>query len=220
MGDNEVSIVLPPLEYLEDSEKDRFNKALSRREEYKQQQAALHEPPTSDEYAMLAALHEAQEDPGFSGLLAGRLVTDAWERMYPEQENVPQKIFGGYLIRKAYELAAICSELIAPDRSIIAAVNRINFFHPVRMGDKLHHTSRVLYTNGSFVCVEASIERISRDRTSKALSNSCLFTFVNVDRELNHRPVPPVYPTTYAEDSRYLAAHRSYQAIVAHHSII
>jgi acyl-CoA hydrolase len=220
MGDDAVSVALPPLEYHEKIEQARARKALERREEYKQQQVALHEPPTRDEFELLASLHAAQEDHDFRGLLTGRLVADAWERMYPEQENVPQKIFGGYLIRRAYEVASICSELVAPDRSIIAAVNRINFFHPVRMGDKLHHTSRVVYTNGSFVCVEASIERISRDRTAKALSNSCLFTFVNVDLDLVHRPVPPVYPTTYAEDARYLAAHRSYQAIVGHHEII
>jgi len=220
MGEGAVSVALPPLDYEEKTERQRFDKALERREEYKQQQAALHEPPTREEYEMLASLHEAQEEPGFAGHMAGRLVADAWERMYPEQENVPQKIFGGYLIRRAYELSSICSELVAPDRSIIAAVNRINFFHPVRMGDKLHFTSRVVYTNGSFVCVEANIERISRDRTSKALSNSCLFTFVNVDRDLVHQPVPPIYPATYAEDARYLAAHRSYQSIVAHHEII
>ncbi len=220
MGDDAVSVALPPLEYNEMTEQARARKALERREEYKQQQVALHEPPTREEFELLTSLHAAQEDHDFRGLLAGRLVADAWERMYPEQENVPKKIFGGYLIRRAYEVASICSELVAPDRSIIAAVNRINFFHPVRMGDKLHHTSRIVYTNGSFVCVEASIERISRERTAKALSNSCLFTFVNVDRNLVHRPVPPVYPTTYAEDARYLAAHRSYQAIVSHHEII
>ncbi len=220
MGDDAVSVALPPLEYNDETGQARARKALERREEYKQQQVALREPPTREEFELLASLHAAQEEPGFRGHLAGRLVADAWERMYPEQENVPQKIFGGYLIRRAYEVASICSELVAPDRSIIAAVNRINFFHPVRMGDKLHHTSRVVYTNGSFVCVEASIERISRDRTAKALSNSCLFTFVNVDRNLVHQQVPPVYPTTYAEDARYLAAHRSYQAIVAHHDII
>ncbi len=220
MGEDAVSVALPPLEYVDEKEKARARKAIAGREEYRQQQAALHEPPSREEYEMLAALHEAQEEQGFTGLLAHRLVTDAWERMYPEQENDPQKIFGGYLIRRAYELSAICSELVAPNRSIIAAVNRINFFHPVRMGDKLHFTSRVVYTNGSFVCVEASIERISRDRTTKALSNSCLFTFVNVDGELNHLPVPPIYPSTYAEDARYLAAHRSYQAVVGHHTII
>jgi acyl-coenzyme A thioesterase 9 len=220
MGEDSVSVALPPLEYGDETGQKRARKALARREEYKQQQAALLEPPSREEYEMLTSHHKAQDEPGFAGLRTGRLVTDAWERMFPEQENVPQKIFGGYLIRRAYELSAICSELVAPDRSLIAAVNRINFFHPVRMGDKLHYTSRVVYTSGSFVCVEANIERISRDRTSKALSNSCLFTFVNVDKDLVHRPVPPVYPTTYAEDAAYLAAHRSYRAMAEHFHLI
>ncbi|MBJ6727702.1 acyl-CoA thioesterase [Geomesophilobacter sediminis] len=220
MGDDAVSMELPPLEYTEEKEKSRFRKAVARREEYRQQQALLSEPPSRDEYAVLATLHKAQDLPGFHGLLAGRLGTDSWERMYPEFENVPQKIFGGYLVRRAYELSSICSELVAPDRPIIAAVNRINFFHPVRMGDKLHYTARVVYTNGSFICVEANIERISRDRTSKALSNSCLFTFVNVDRNLVHQSVPAVFPTTYGEDAGYLAAHRSLQTLLEHTSII
>jgi acyl-coenzyme A thioesterase 9 len=214
------SLPLPPLEYRDDLEKGRARKAISGREEYRRQQASLLEPPSREEYEILSRLHKAQEEPGFTGFTAGRLVADAWERMYPEQEYVPHRIFGGYLVRRAFELSAICSELVAPDRSIIAAVNRINFFHPVRMGDKLHYTSRVVYTNGSFVCVEANIERISRDRSAKALSNSCLFTFVNVDRELQHRPVPPIYPTTYQEDSRYLEAHRSYLALAGHYRMI
>jgi acyl-coenzyme A thioesterase 9 len=220
VGDGAVSLQLPPLEYLDDVEKHRAAKALARREAYKKQKAALLEPPSRQEYEMFTVLHKAQDEPGFQGLLVGRMATDSWERMVPEYENVPQKIFGGYLIRRAYELAAICSELVAPDRSIIAAVNRINFYEPVRMGDKLHYTAQVVYTNESFVCVEANIERISADRTSKALSNSCLFTFVNVDRRLAHQPVPAVYPTTYAEEARYLEAHRSYQALIEHYQII
>lgn len=214
------SLPLPPLEYRDDLEKGRARKAVSGREEYRRQQASLLEPPSRKEYEILSRLHKAQEEPGFTGFTAGRLVADAWERMYPEQEYVPHRIFGGYLIRRAFELSAICSELVAPDRSIIAAVNRINFFYPVRMGDKLHYTSRVVYTSGSFVCVEANIERISRDRSTSALSNSCLFTFVNVDRELQHRPVPPIYPTTYQEDSRYLEAHRSYLALAGHYRMM
>ncbi len=219
-GDDAVGVPLPPLEYIDEVEQRRAEKAVERREEYKQQQAALLEPPSRDEFLTLASLHKAQEDAGFSGLLAGHLVADAWERTYPDKEYNPKMVFGGYLIRRAYELSAICSELAAPGRSISAAVNRINFMLPVRLGDKLHFTSRVVYTTGSFVCVEANIERISRDRTSKSLSNSCLFTFVNVDDDLNHCPVPPVYPTTYAEDIRYLAAMRSFQSIVNHHAII
>jgi len=41
------------------------------------------------------------------------IVTDGWERMYPEQKNVPLLILGSYLTRRAYELSAIFSELAA-----------------------------------------------------------------------------------------------------------
>jgi acyl-CoA hydrolase len=214
IGEDAVSVPLPPLEYVDETEKERARKTLARRDDYKRHQADLLEPPSRDEYQMLTGLHNAQEAEDFTGLLTERLVTDAWEVMFPEQENVPETIFGGYLIRRAFELSSICSELVTPDRSIIIAVNRINFLRPVRMGDKLHFTSRVVYTNDSFVCVQAGIERISRDRSSKALSNSCLFTFVNLDGEMARKPVPPVYPTTYAEDTRYLAAHRSHADLI------
>jgi acyl-CoA hydrolase len=216
IGEDAVSVKLPPLEYADEIEKERARKTLARRGDYKHQQAVLLEPPSREEYHMLTGLHMAQEAPGFAGLRTGQLTADSWEMMYPEQENVPQKIFGGYLIRRAFELSAICSELVAPDRSIVVAVNRINFFQPVRLGDKLHYTSRVVYTNDCYVCVEAGIERISRDRTSKALSNLCFFTFMNVDREMARQPVPPVYPTIYSEDARYFAAHRSHQTLARH----
>lgn len=210
------SVELPALEYGDDLEKERAEKAVTSRDDYRRERAAAMEPPSQEEFELLARLHREQERPGFSGFRAGNLVTESWERMYPEQENVPKTIFGGYLIRRAYEISDICAELVAPDRTVLAAVNRINFFHPVRLGDKLHFTSRVVYTEESMVCVEAGIERISRDRTSKALSNSCLFTFVNVDREMNHRPIPPIYPVTYAEDARYLEAARRLRTIGKH----
>jgi len=230
-GDQECSLTLPPLEYLDEDEQRRSAKALASREEYRRQQALLSEPPSREEFEMLVRLHQAQEELSlvgrraqdetiFRGYKAGRLVAESWERMYPEKENVPRSIFGGYLIRRAFELSSICSDLVAPDRSIIAAVPRINFFQPVRIGDTLHFTSRVIYTSGSFICVEASIERTSRDHTTKALSNSCFFTFANVDGGLAHRPVPEVFPATYAEDARYLAAHRSLRSLVEHHAII
>jgi acyl-coenzyme A thioesterase 9 len=210
-GDSTRSVAVPPLEYVDELEKRRAEKAVERRESYRLVKAAAIEPPSREEYDLLARLHNDQEQPRFAGAPVGRLVTEAWERTYPEQENVPTKVFGGYLVRRAYELASINAEEIAPDRPLIVAVNRINFLQPVRMGDKLHFVSRVVYTGETSVCVEVSIERISRDRTVRALSNNCIFTFVNVDRNLTPLPVPPVYPTTYAEDARYLEAYRRHQ---------
>ena len=202
------SAPLEPLDYVGELEKLRYEKAIARRESYRKEQAAATEPPSREEYALLSGIHTEQDRPGFSGRFVSELVTSNWERMYPEQENVPQKIFGGYLVRRAYELASINSEEIAPDRPVIVRVNRINFLQPVRLGDKLHFVSRVVYTGSTSICVEVNIERVSRDRVTRALSNTCIFTFVNVDRDMIPRPVPPVYPTTYAEDARYLEAYR------------
>lgn len=230
-GETATSLVLPKLEYLDELEQKRAAKAVASREEYQRQQALLSEPPSREEFEMLVNLHKCQEESGltgrrvqdescFRGYKAGRLVTESWERMYPEKENVPRSIFGGYLIRRAFELSSICSALIAPNRSLIAAVTRINFFQPVRIGDTLHFTSRVVYTSGSYICVEANIERTSIDRTTKALSNSCFFTFVNVDDTLKHQPVPAIYPSNYAEDASYLAARRSLQVLLEQHLLL
>lgn len=216
VGDQARSLEIPPLEYSDDLERRRAEKAVVRRENYRRQAAAADEPPSREEYELLKHLHQAQEEPRFAGLLAGNLTAESWERMYPEQENVPQKIFGGYVMRRAYELASICADRVAPDRPVLAAVNRVNFLHPVRMGDTLHYTTRVVYAGKASVCAETSISRRSRDRTSMALSNSALFTFVNVDRDLHPQPVPAIYPTTYAEDARYLWARRQHHDLEQH----
>lgn len=211
----EHSVPLPALDCRSRVDCARADRARARREAYRQHLSAAEEPPSREEYDLLRRLHDAQEQPGFSGLLAGRLVAEGWERTYPEQENVPQKIFGGYVAHRALMYAHICSEMVASDRALLVSVDRINFYHPVRMGDKLHFVSRVTYTGNTSIAVETSITRISRDRTSTALSNVCTFTFANVDADLRRLPVPPIYPTTYAEDARYLAAYRRRQSYLA-----
>lgn len=202
------SLPIEPLEYVDELEKRRYQSAIERRKNYRDQMDALQKPPGNEEYEMLRKLHHAQEQQDFKGLLMGDLVRGNWERMFPEQENVPAKIFGGYVIRRAFELAMMHAEEITPNRPVFVRVNRINFHQPVRIGDKLDFTSRITYTGHTSLTIEISIERISSDRVVRVLSNVGTFTFVNVDEEMNPKPVPKVYPTTYAEDERYLKAHR------------
>lgn len=208
-GPADRGLPIPALEPADERERIRDARARERRAGQRGASIAVVELPSPEEFQLISSLYREREAPGFSGLLASQLVTETWERTYPEQDNPWKTIFGGYLMRRAYELSSICAELVAPNRPVLAAVNRINFLRPVQIGDKLHLISRVAYTSGSAVCVETWIERISRDRTARALSNSCLFTFVNVDDALVPRDVPPIYPTNHAEELRYLAARRN-----------
>lgn len=202
------SLTLPPLEYVLDIEKKRYEKANQRRQAYRESLAKAEEMPSLDEYLLLKGLHKQQEAEGFSGIRASALVLHSTQRAYPEQENVPKTIFGGYLVRRAYELAALAAEMVAPDRVVPCQVNRINFNQPVLLGDQLKFTARVVYTGRTTITVQSDIERFSRGVGDKALSNSCLFTFRNVDATMQPQPVPFIYPVTYDEDARFLNAYR------------
>jgi len=207
-GGHGRSLTLPPLDYALDIEKRRYEKANQRRQAYRESLAKAGEMPSLDENLLLKGLHKQQEAEGFSGTRASSLVLHSTQRAYPEQENVPQTVFGGYLIRRAYELAALAAEMAAPDRVVPCQVNRINFNQPVLLGDQLKFTARVVYTGRTTITVQSDIERFGRVVGDKALSNSCLFTFRNVDADMQPQPVPFIYPVTYDEDARFLNAYR------------
>ena len=202
------SLTLPPLHYEQGTEMERYDKANRRRQVYRDGQNQAEEMPSLAEYLLLKKLHKEQEATDFGGMRAGDSALVSRSRAYPEQEHVPRTVFGGYLIRKAYELAALAAEMAAPNRVVLCQVNRINFNQPVLLGDKLKFTARVVYTGRTTITVQSDIERISRDAGDLALSNSCMFTFRNVDGEMCPQPVPFIYPVTYAEDARFLNAYR------------
>src|ERR1039457_219942 len=202
------SLTLPPLQYEQKMDVNRYQKAEQRRQKYREGLVKAEEMPSLDEYLFLKKLHKEQEAEEFSGLRASDLVLESTCRAYPEQENVPKTIFGGYLMRQAYELAALAAEMVPSNRAVPCQVNRINFNQPVLLGDQLKFTARVVYTGKTTIAVQSDIERFTRTGDDKALSNSCLFTFRNVDADMNPQPVPFIYPVTYAEDARLLNAYR------------
>ena len=214
-GPDARNLPVPALEIEGPTATLRAAHAEERRALRRTEEAVAEQPPTAEEFRLLQERHRAQTDPAFAGALARTLVAENWERTYPEQENRSRVVFGGYIMRRAFELSAICAEKIATHRPVLAAVNRINFFHPVEIGDKLNVTSRVVYTEGPAICVDAEIHRVSRDRTRGALSNSCLFTFLNVDPALAPRDVPAVYPNDWQEDARWLSARRNLASLHA-----
>jgi acyl-coenzyme A thioesterase 9 len=209
-GTEEHGVILPPLEYAGRIDVSRSEKAVVRRNA--RNLVTGDEYPTPAEYQLLHRLHLDQDRRPSGFLLAADVTTHGWERTYPEYENVPQTIFGGYVAHRAYMCAHICAEMVATHRALLVSVNRINFYQPVRMGDKLRFLSRATYTGETSVSIETEITRISRDRAMTALSNTCIFTFVNVDADLARIPVPQVYPTTYVEDARLLAGYRRREA--------
>jgi acyl-coenzyme A thioesterase 9 len=56
-------------------------------------------------------------------------------------------MFGGYLMREAFELAYANAMLYARERPLFISLDEIAFKKPIPIGSILHLTSNVVYTN-------------------------------------------------------------------------
>ncbi|KAL7438375.1 hypothetical protein ACHAXM_006215 [Skeletonema potamos] len=110
----------------------------------------------------------------------------------PQARNLHDRIFGGFLMRRAYELAFATAYLFGGDRPRFLEVDEISFDKPVDVGDLLVFKSRVLYTmpNGGnlgqyvdnheklpLVNVEVEVWVTSPENRKAEVSNHLYFTF-------------------------------------------
>ena len=64
----------------------------------------------------------------------------------PQSSNLHNRVFGGFLIRRAFELAYSNAYLFGGARPIFLEVDEISFASPVDVGDLLVFYSRILFT--------------------------------------------------------------------------
>ncbi len=113
-----------------------------------------------------------------------------------KQRNLYNKIFGGFLMRQAYELAwaNACLYCKAPPK--ISVVDDISFKKPVLIGSLLFLTSQVVYTESNHIQVKVHAETVSPvNPNSREMTNDFYFMFTAPA----HLDLPRVLPKTYAE---------------------
>lgn len=64
----------------------------------------------------------------------------------PQQRNLHGRIFGGFLMRRAFELAHATAYMLSACRPHVVMVDEIKFIRPVDIGDLVRYKSWVLKT--------------------------------------------------------------------------
>ncbi|KAK7483194.1 hypothetical protein BaRGS_00025598 [Batillaria attramentaria] len=118
---------------------------------------------------------------------------------HPEQRNLYSKIFGGYLMRKAYELAWANAALYCKTRPVLKVVDDIVFRKPVEIGSLLFFSSEIVYTEGPLLQVKVHAEVLDFLTGERDTTNDFYFAFDSTVPDL-----PSVLPRTYAESMLYL----------------
>ncbi|KAF9355784.1 hypothetical protein BGX26_006134 [Mortierella sp. AD094] len=143
--------------------------------------------------------------------------------MQPQDRNIHDKIFGGYLMRLAYELAFCNTSVFLKCRPKFLALDEISFRAPVNIGTFLALDSQIVYSDGVEeegeggkgggehhtlqVRVKADVLNITKN--TRETTNTFWFTFEDPRQpQQGHRRTPKVLPRTYAESMLYIEGMR------------
>lgn len=128
----------------------------------------------------------------------------------PQQRNIHGRIFGGFLMRKAFELAFSNAYAFAGAAPKFLEVDHVDFFKPVDVGSFLRLKSRVLYTelekpSKPQINVEVVAHVTRPELRSSEISNKFYFTFtVRPEAMKDGLRIRNVVPATEEEARRVL----------------
>ncbi|KHN86299.1 Acyl-coenzyme A thioesterase 10, mitochondrial, partial [Toxocara canis] len=123
---------------------------------------------------------------------------------FPIDRNVYNKIFGGYLMRLAFELAWSNAAMYAKGRVKIVAVDDIMFRKSVEIGSFLLLSSQVCYTVGDRMELSVHAEVLNVSTGKRVTTNTFYFMF-KADHD-----VPFIIPKSYADGMLFVNAKRHY----------
>lgn len=130
------------------------------------------------------------------------------EICHPQERNIFNRIFGGFLMRKAYELGRANACAFAGCRPTVVAVDDILFRKPVEIGSLLMLSSQVCYTEGMHIQVRVHTEVLDPLTRQHSTTNVFHFTF-HVEKD-----VPAVVPQSYGESMLYLDGKRHFDETI------
>ncbi|XP_037088667.1 acyl-coenzyme A thioesterase 9, mitochondrial-like isoform X2 [Pollicipes pollicipes] len=214
---NKGSAVVNPLlaETPEEVEMVKQGNVNKLRRKQMSEQSLFKLPPTPSEVALI---HQVFIDTVDHGTFRQRRPDDALFMSeaklknliicHPEHRNRFGRIFGGFLMRQAIELAWANAMVTSGSRPRLTHVDDILFRKPVDVGSLLYLLSRVVYTehNNLQLCVSAEV--VHPRLGTRDLTNVFYFTFSAKE------PVKVILPQTYHEMMMFLDGRRHYQALI------
>ncbi|CAN6554388.1 unnamed protein product [Malus baccata var. baccata] len=145
----------------------------------------------------------------------------------PQQRNIHGRIFGGFLMHRAFELAFSTAYAFAGLVPCFLEVDHVDFLKPVDVGDFLRFKSCVLYTevqnpDQPLINIEVVAHVTRPELRSTEVSNTFYFTFTvrpEAKATKNGFRILNVVPAT-EEDARHIVERMDAQALLSTKGVI
>ncbi len=112
------------------------------------------------------------------------------ELMLPSHSNFGGKIHGGHILGLMDQIAFACASKHSQKYCVTASVNRVDFLHPVEVGELLTLKASINYTGRTSMVVGVRVESQNVTTGKKRHCNSSYFTMVAKDAQGKSVPVP------------------------------
>ena len=117
---------------------------------------------------------------------------------HPQSRNIYNKIFGGFLMREAFELAWANTCTHIKSRPTVIAMDDVMFRKPVEVGSLLYLSSQIVYTENNYLQTLVHAEVVDPKTGNVDTTNIFHFHFTS------RQDVPQVIPMSYGEYVLYL----------------
>ncbi|KAF9995593.1 hypothetical protein BGZ79_010714 [Entomortierella chlamydospora] len=224
-----------PMRLQNDAEKKIFQASEDHktRKRLAAESALTKRPPTEDERFLIHDLYleySKYDDPKATKPADVEWMSDtkmsSIQIMQPQDRNIHDKIFGGYLMRLAYELSFCNASVFMKCRPKFLALDEISFRAPVNIGTFLALDSQIVYSGGGesegrkgeegggegehhMVQVRVKADVLDITKNTRETTNTFWFTFEDPRHpQQGQRRTPRVLPRTYAESMLYIEGMR------------
>jgi len=215
---NTGGAVINSLDIVTEEEKEIFNIGLenkNRRQAMKNESLFSH-PPTEDEKSLIHDFFIKTVDHKQMSFKARiKPENSVWFEdaklknlliCQPENRNRFNKIFGGFIMRQAFELAWANAYVYGGKRPYCLYMDDIWFRKPVEIGSLLYFNSQICYTTDKCIQTRVSAEILNPETGAMSVTNVFQYTF-----EFKDTVPRQIIPKTYHEAMMYLEGRRHYQ---------
>ena len=112
--------------------------------------------------------------------------------MNPEDANPAGNIHGGVIMKLIDTVAGVAAMRHARMLTVTASIDRLDFHHPVFIGDFLTFTASVNHVGNTSMEVGVRVESENLLTGEKCHTSSAYLTFVAIDRDNRPVPLPPL----------------------------
>ncbi len=112
------------------------------------------------------------------------------ELMLPSHSNFGGKVHGGHILNLMDQIAFACASKHSRRYCVTASVNRVNFLHPVEVGELLTLRASVNYTGRTSMVVGVRVDAENITSGRKRHCNSSYFTMVAQDEDGKSIAIP------------------------------